>query len=556
MKNLLFIAFLIVSAGLFANDPVTVNTAPDKAVVFLNGAQLFHSKTISLPSGTSDIIFEGIPQSIDPNSLQAGGKGDFAILDVQYRLYYPEPVYNQEWPDKIQKQIKLVQDSITELGFTIKQIQNQRSVLQLQQQMLYNNKLLVNGGGTDSLQLIMQSVEYYDKKLNEIYAALLSLERNELTTNNIIGAKQTRLYALQNYWAQENAKLGSKGPVPQVIVSVSSEFASSAKLEINYVTYNAGWYATYDIKATDIGQPVQLNYKANIWQNTGIDWKDVKLTCSTGNPLLGNTLPQLTTWYIGYYDYYYGRDYAPAESTTREGRAEDDANIAMGSVAKTLDEKKDAGSAANYTTHTQTIANVEFAIDLNYSIPSDGKGHLVSLESKTLPSAYNYLIVPKIEQSAFLIARITEWEGVNLLPGNANIYFNNSYVGKTYLDPLSLNDTLSLSLGRDRSIEVKRELVAEKSTDKILDTKNRKTLAYDITVRNGKPIAIDAIIMDQVPVSQDDDIKVEPVEIGKGVIDELTGFVTWREKLKTKETGKYSLEFDITYPKNQPLSLN
>ncbi|MEZ5013874.1 MAG: DUF4139 domain-containing protein [Chitinophagales bacterium] len=284
-----------------------------------------------------------------------------------------------------------------------------------------------------------------------------------------------------------------------------------------------------------------------------MDWKDVKISCSTGNPTQGNNLPQLTTWYVGYYNYYYERDYKKAESAPA---VEDDMTLSeVGQIASGA-AVKDLNTAANYTTQVQTIANVQFDIDLKYNIPSDGKGHIVSLKSQTLPSDYNYLIVPKLEQSAFLIARITNWEEVNLLPGNANIYFDNTYVGKTYLDPLALNDTLSLSLGRDKSIEVKRKMLSEKSTDKILSTNNKKTMAFEISVRNGKSITTEIIVMDQIPISQNNDIKVEVTDLGKGELDELSGFVTWRKKIKSKELVTYNLEFEITYPKGQTLSMN
>ncbi|MFI5172549.1 MAG: DUF4139 domain-containing protein [Chitinophagales bacterium] len=554
MKLILNFFAILCSIAAFAGDTLTVTSQPDKAIVFLNGAQLFHTKSVTLSAGHTEIIMEGMPMSIDQNSIQAGGKGEFTIIDVQYRLYYPEPVVNQQLPTEIQKKIKNTQDSVVEIDFILKDIANKRDVLNLQKQMMLNNKLLLTAAGSDSLLLLQQTIEYYDKKLNEIYAELLKLERKELSIISEKARIQQRLYDLQNYWAQQNAQNENKGPVPQIIVSVDAELATSAKVEINYLTYNAGWYATYDIRASDISQPVQLNYKANIWQNTGIDWKNVKLTCSTGNPTLGNTLPQLTTWYVGYYQYYYGRDYDD-KLDSAPGVAEDEANRAMSQIAGSLSKEKDATNSSAYTTASQTIANVEFAIELSYNIPSDGKGHLVSLQSQTLPADYNYLIVPKIEQSAFLIARITDWENVNLLPGNANIYFNNTYVGKTYLDPLSLSDTLSLSLGRDKSIDVKRTQVTDKSIDRVIGTNNKKSMAFDISVRNGKPMSLNIIVMDQIPISQDDDIKVELIDKDGGELDISTGFITWREKLKSKETSHYKLEFEITYPKNETLSI-
>ncbi len=551
MKRLVTLAAICLSLQLFGQKQFTVDATIDKATVFLNGAQLYHTGSVSLPAGPSEIIIQGLSASLDQNSIQGGGKGDFTILDIQYRLFYPEPVEMSVELTAIDKKVILVQDSINELDFDLRNIYNQREVLNVQKQMMLNNKLL-KGAGSDSLELIQHSVDYYDKKLNEIYASLLSLDKQEFKLNKEKVRMQSRIYELQNYRNQQAAKLNPNAPVPQIVMSVFADAATSAKVEVNYITYNAGWYATYDIRASDISKPVDLAYKANIWQNSGIDWKDVKLTCSTGNPSLGNNLPQLTTWYLGYYNYYYDRDYekdAEAPATTESRAAVDDYLS-----TKSADEVN-AGQASNFTTPVQTIANVEFDINLKYTIPADGKGHIVALQTKQLPSTYNYLIVPKLDQSAFLIARITEWESLNLLPGNANIYFNNTYVGKTNINPITLSDTLSLSLGRDNSIEVVRTQVADKSTDRIIGANNKKTMAFTIEVRNGKAIPIEIIVKDHIPISQSDDIKVELLNKSGGELEELSGIVTWREKVKPKDEKTYQLEFEITYPKNESLSL-
>lgn len=553
MKRLVTLAAICFSLQIFGQKQITVDAQIDKATVFLNGAQLFHTGSVSLPAGQSDIIIQGLSTSLDQNSIQGGGKGDFTILDIQYRLFYPEPVENSVELTTIDKKIQAKQDSIIEIDFDLKTIQSRKDVLNVQKQMMLNNKLLT-GSASDSLKLIQQSVEYYDKKLNEIYTEILALEKKEYHINVERSKIQNRIYELQNYRNQQAAKQNPNAPVPQIVMSVVADAATSAKVEVNYITYNAGWYATYDIRASDISKPVDLAYKANIWQTSGLDWKDVKLTCSTGNPSLGNNLPQLTTWYLGYYNYYYGRDYeddvkAPSAAESVQGTVD----TYLGNKAK-LDEK-DAGQASNYTTPVQTIANVEFDINLKYSIPSDGKGHIVALQTKQLPSTYNYLIVPKLDQSAFLIARITDWESANLLPGAANIYFNNTYVGKTTINPLTLDDTLSLSLGRDQAIEVKRTQVSDKSTDRIIGANNKKTMAFEIVVRNGKSIPVEIIVKDHIPISQDDDIKVELLNKSGGNLDELTGIITWREKLKSKDQKKFELEFEITYPKNESLSL-
>lgn len=551
-RTITTILMLLIAFHVQAQKQITATADIDKATIFLNGAQLFHSARVNLPAGPSEVIIQGISSMLDANSVQGGGGGNFTIMDIQYRLFYPEPVTGNADLTAIDKKIRLTQDSIVEVDYQIKALLAEKEVLDVQKSILMNNKLL-HSTTSDSLELIRNSVVYYEQKMQELLGAALQVERKMYKFNILRGEISARLGQLQQYRNQQAVAVSPNAPIPQVVMQVMAEEATTATVNVDYITYQAGWYATYDIRATDVAKPVELAYKANIWQSTGIDWKNVELTCSTGNPMMGNTLPELTTWYLAYYQQYYERD----DKVPQAARAED---LQLDGYTVTAKSKQGtsaamAGNSAQYTTVQPTLTNVEFNIKLKYNIPSDGKGHIVALQSKTLPTIFNYLVVPKIEQSAFLIARITDWEAINLLPGHANLYFNNSYVGKTYINPLTLSDTLSLSMGRDKSIEVKRELLADKSTERLIGTNNKKTLSYKIEVRNSKPITVEVIIKDHIPVSQQDDIKVEVLDKTGGELDDLTGIITWREKIKTKEKKAFNLAFEVTYPKNTPLSL-
>ena len=162
-------------------------------------------------------------------------------------------------------------------------INNRKEVLNVQRNLLYNNKLLKPDNANDSLELIRNTIEYYNQKLSEIAAEQLDLDKRIHALQKERSEMLVRLNELNNYWAQENAKR-SNAPVPQVIISLITEAAGSATLDLNYLSYSAGWYATYDIKATDIGPSRCMTYKANVWQNSGIDWKDVLLTFQYRQP--------------------------------------------------------------------------------------------------------------------------------------------------------------------------------------------------------------------------------------------------------------------------------
>lgn len=275
------VVFLLLQSTLVISQNTTIIEAPvEKATVFLSGVQLYHAKSVQLDKGATDIIIRGIAASIDPNSIQAGGKGDFTILDVQYRMWYPDPNTIGKIPDDIQKRIQQINDSITELNFATADLNFKKENLQLQKQMLLNNKLLKGEGKSDSLDVLKQALEYYNVKLNAISDELIRLQRQELEHSNLLYALQTRLADLQNFWNQQNS-INAGQSIPEIIISVVANQSLSARVEVNYLTYNAGWYATYDLRAIDINKPVELTYKANIWQNTGIDWRDITITCST-----------------------------------------------------------------------------------------------------------------------------------------------------------------------------------------------------------------------------------------------------------------------------------
>ncbi|MFN3939351.1 MAG: mucoidy inhibitor MuiA family protein, partial [Chitinophagales bacterium] len=359
MKMPIFISVLFQLSVLSAQKAIIVEVPVEKATVFLSGVQLFHSQNVPIAKGYNEIRVRGLAAGIDQNSVQASGWGEFTILDVQYTLFYPEPISQDLLPDDIQKKILLLNDSVAYLNFDLKSISYQKENISYQKQMLLSNKLLRGEGMSDSLPLLMQAVDYYREKLQELSANLLKLEMKEDNLHKRKTQLQNRIADLQNYWSQQNINQ-PLAPIPEIIISVLAEQATSAKVEVNYITYNAGWYATYDLRALDVSKPVELTYKANIWQNTGVNWNDVKIICSTGNPSLGNNPPAIGTWYIGYYNHYYERDYS--ESAPQSNVA-DDMGISQ-EINSYLNHSKPAMLSSNHTEQHQAIANTEFAVNL------------------------------------------------------------------------------------------------------------------------------------------------------------------------------------------------
>ena len=179
------------------------------------------------------------------------------------------------------------------------------------------------------------------------------------------------------------------------------------------------------------------------------------------------------------------------------------------------------------TTITKKDLRVEYAIQSKMSIPSDGMDHRVSIATHELPASYEYHVIPKIDPSVYLSAQVVGWEKLNLLSGESNIYFDGTFMGKSYLDVNSTKDTLSFSFGKDSKVSVERTRVKEKSKIKTIGSRQKFDVTWEIKIKNNGGTMIPLIVKDQYPVSNQEDIKVKQGELVDGKVDEKTGIITW-----------------------------
>ena len=196
---------------------------------------------------------------------------------------------------------------------------------------------------------------------------------------------------------------------------------------------------------------------------------------------------------------------------------------------------------------------VEFELQTPYSIPSDKKPFILEVKRHSLPASYEYVCVPKADPDAFLLAHIGGWEQYKLLSGEVNIFYENSFVGKTLLDTRSLTDTLQVSLGRDKGIRVTREKEIEKNSSRFLSSKTEEIRSWNTTLRNGKSTPIEITLYDQVPVSTNDEISVRTENTSGGEYNPNTGEVKWKLKLNPSESKTLNLKYIVKSPKEKKL---
>jgi uncharacterized protein (TIGR02231 family) len=401
--------------------------------------------------------------------------------------------------------------------------------------MLLSNQKIGGSNQNVTVAELKAMADFYRNRLSDIVSGRMKADSQIKKLTEKLAKLQRQVNEQTDVYSRNTS---------EIVISVSAESATGAELTVNYVVENAGWFAVYDLRAINTKTPIQLSYKANVFQSTGEDWKNVRLKLSTANPSLGGLKPELYTWYLDFYQPVY---------ESRKYKAAGAVRGAPTSQSMDLDkaEAKPAETVASFVNTIQTSLNTEFDIALPYTVNSAGKPTLVDIREHELKADYSYSVAPKLDPDAFLLARALGWEEFSLLPGEANIFFEGTFVGKTFIDPNNINDTLSVSLGRDKRIVVKREKLKDFSSRKFIGSNQRESYAYEISVRNTKNEPVKITIEDQVPVSQNSQIEVMMIDAGSARYDKETGKLLWEMELKPNETKKVSYKFDVKYPKDK-----
>ncbi len=555
MKTIQFlIACLLISSITLANKEKTLKSKIKNVTVFLSTAQVQRTASLTIEAGLTELIFDGVSPYINTESIQAKGNGNFIILDVQYRIKQPEPIppSNIVIPQKILQDIRLLSDSLSFINFDIDDLNNKKEVLELEKRVLLQNKFMQ--GNVDTIPELKQAMEYLRVQLNDINKELNVLKRENFKLTKISTRMSKRLTELNAYNKHVNPVKPQK-PKHQVVVTVSSEVSTGGNMTINYIVTNAGWTPEYDIRVNGTNKPVTLVYKANVYQNTGEDWKNVKLKLSTIIPNASNVKPLLPVLYLNYYNPY---AYNSRDDKARRGialSAKSDAP-ACADLSYSEQEYSPALTSADYTQIQQTMTNVEYDIKLPYSINSDGKYHKVAVKNYKLKAEYYHYLVPRVDKQAYLIAKVTDYSTLDLLPAEASIYFEGTYVGKTNINTSMMQDTMELALGTDRGIVVERKKSKDEEEMKyeLIGNNVVKKITYNIKIKNNKLSATHIIIEDQIPVSQNEDIKIKTIKTADANYNELNGMLKWKIDLSSKATKNLKFSYNIEYNRNKQLA--
>jgi len=536
---------------------VLKKAALKEATIYTSGVQLRSELSYNAVKGLNEIIIEGISPSIDPQTIQVSASGKVIILDSKYGLFYPtnaSPNNNSE-TIQLKNSIRLLNDSIEAIGYELRNLDESIVVYKEAKNILQSNGLVKNKGKVnDSIQLLKEIIEFYAEKMNKINRKVLDLSKQKNKSNKALSKMNQRLNRLN----EKLRKLGQAGekqePIPRITISLIAESTTNGEINFSYLAKNAGWTPLYDIRSKSAEGKIFMNYKAQVHQNTGLDWKNIKLSISTNNPYANKTKPELNPWYISYMSY--RKDLKVNrnnlyEMTTVPSRAITN----MGYSYKSEDTEEEAIDANEFTTLTHQLTAAEFKIDLPYNIVSNGEKHMVLVQKSELETNFKYYAVPKLDASVYLVAEMLKIDELQLIPSKANIFFDGSYIGETFIDPTTMNDTLYLSLGKDPNIAISRKLISSKCKEKTIGDKIEKYLAYSIEIKNMKSSKVEVVIQDQIPITTNEDIIIDKINAGKGQLHERTGLIEWKTVLKPKDQKTYDFDYRIKFDKDKQINI-
>jgi len=278
----------------------------------------------------------------------------------------------------------------------------------------------------------------------------------------------------------------------------------------------------------------------------------VKLSFSNATPWVAGDIPVLYPWFVDYYIPVPVRLEGKLAGINRSSNAP---VMMEKAVSDTKMEAKEMEAAPISVQKQVGETTITFDIAIPTTVASDGKIQTVEIQRLTAPTDYKYVTLPKLSPLAYLTANITDWAKLSLQSGEATLYFENSFVGKSNLNVNQLTDTLTLSLGTDNSILVKREKRKDFTSKKVIGANKTETYSFLMTIRNNKTTPVKITLNDQIPISSNSGITVEPIELTGGRYNVQTGEIKWDLDIKQQETRQIILTYSVKYPKDKTVIL-
>jgi hypothetical protein len=594
---------LLLKSALITRLPKEVSmpidlTAPITAVtVYTNRARVTRSASIDLEQGETTLVLSGLPEVMDADSVRVSGKGaGITIRGVDVKPDVLEESASkkslQEQYDDLRKQAKALEHELKTLDEKIDYYKS----LKTQASEDSGTALLKD---ETSFERVTAIADYIEEQLKATYARHRETGYKWGTLNDQIKAVQIRM-------ADDQPQETKRGQA--IHIAVEAETAMTFTYEIDYLVQNAFWKPLYDVRLLE-DNSVELTYMARITQETGEDWEEVALSLSTARPALQSQLPKLGAWYVGAtYNEAYPNRY-PNAGVSRFQRLRLEIRDEVNSLQDTIDSMEQVTEqpiAPNYDTYDDyegevldgtersrrrvlnplgavadavtsaakavmpqdKVANVSqttiapntsgaivtYTVGTPVSILGNGEPHKTTIVITGLKAELDYLTAPRLAPEAYLRATITNTSDYTILPGEASVFHENDFVGKTQLVTIAPNDEFKVQLGVDDRIKVERELVKRDTSARFIGTMAQTNFQYAIKLKNLLPEKAKVTVQDQFPVSKSSKINVKLDSVSPKPKDESElHILTWELELEPQQERTITLAFTVEHGRNQPV---
>jgi len=515
----------------------TLDTRISEVTVYTDRARVTRRGTVSLTGNETALAIASLPATLETESVRATGAGTVAVrlLGVRSnRVFSSEPVGDRiaELTQQIQEletQKRAIKDKLVARRIQLKFVEDlsEKSVgffsssIAKQQVGLNETGELLNFLGTNYLKYV---------------SAIAQHERQQHELDNQIQALKRNLEQVRTSHSQQSFN---------IIVAIEPSGSGNFELELSYVVKRASWTPLYDLRVNTTNNQINLHYLADVKQNTGEDWTGVALTLSTAKPGLGSLPPKLEPWYIEIFE---------LKEPAGRGSSEDD--------LFDLEELLEEGYAGNSfqgrgrRIEAETAAaqisreggTVSFQVGGNIKIPSDGTPHKVTIFSDNYPSKPKYIAVPRLVSFAYLQAVVVNpLTGATLLPGKANIFRDNTFVGTVKIENISPGQEFNLNLGIDEGLKIDRDLVERQVDKKMIGHQRRTSYAYRLNVTNLQQVQVHLTLREQLPVSRNEQIKVRSTLTNPKIVLGEMGLLEWEISLPPQAKQELYYQFVVEH---------
>ena len=545
MKKIITLTLVMLLSYIGVQAQTTTNATVEKATVYLYGATLTQTATATLKSGSQEVVITGLSPYIEISSLKVTANG-VLISSTEFSTDYLTPAKDNARINRMKDSLKYYEKKHTEV---VNELDiNEHLLKMLKEGTLHNMQQTEH---TVSVADINANMELYKSKADAL------LKKIDECDSKIMELNQT-IERLNQQIAQDETSGKQQNGVLHLSVSVPKDITT--KFTITYFTNTASWTPCYDLNIHDMQPQVTLQAKAQVQQFTGLDWTHTLLTLSNATPNKTSVAPVFSTWFLRFQlrSQRYSKqnaDYASNVMVYETEAVEVEEPYYGFSSAAGVETVPAPISMNNFVDVDMQEVHVNYVIAIPYDIPGNGKAQLIDLKDYTVNAEYTYYSIPKLSDETYLVATLSGYEKYNLLPGLATVTFNNTFIGKTRINPNTADSLFTVTLATDPRVSVKREKQKQFCETKHVGNNTTITESYLITVKNNQNKPVKLTLKEQYPISADKDIEVRVTEIKPAATYNKTsiGVVTWETELKEGETRTFSVTYSVKYPKDKTI---